>query len=222
MSGHHHPKNVPFRWPLPRCLVGLVPAKGTPLQASCWVTFIKSATIILCIEVSLWCFLIHIPYRTHGSMYNNLPLKYALWAGAIGAHLVGRCVLYSYRFLDLVIRWITMGNGWNLRKLAWLKPNDVKSLQSWASQTHWASMRCGGSTKSVKAPSRKYGTIGGTYCNEIQPIETFGEYESAINFKGFEALHNIVLNINDQLLCSDVQTEDRQMYNELRRSFEMF
>ena len=60
--------------------------------------------------------------------------------------------------------------------------------------------------------------IGRTYCNEIQPIETLAEYESATDFKGFEALHNIVLDINDQLLCSDVQTEAGQMYDELRRS----
>ena len=76
--------------------------------------------------------------------------------------------------------------------------------------------------KSVKAPSGKSGTIGRTYCNEIQPIETFVESESATDFKGFEALHNIVLDIDDQLLCSDVQTEAGQMYDELRRSFETF
>ena len=35
-------------------------------------------------------------------------------------------------------------------------------------------------------------------------------------FKGFEALHKFVLNINDQLLCSDVQTKARQMYDEMR------
>ena len=43
--------------------------------------------------------------------------------------------------------------------------------------------------------------------DEIQPIETFVEYESATDFKGFEALHNSVLGIDDQLLCFDVQTE---------------
>jgi hypothetical protein len=41
----------------------------------------------------------------------------------------------------------------------------------------------------------------------IQPIETFVEFESPTNFKGFEALHNIVLNIDDQLLCSNFQME---------------
>ena len=47
----------------------------------------------------------------------------------------------------------------------------------------------GGSMKSVKAPSGKFGTIRRTYCNEIQPTETFAEFESATDFKGFEALH---------------------------------
>ena len=58
--------------------------------------------------------------------------------------------------------------------------------------------------------------------DEIQPIETFVEFESATNFKGFEAPHNIVLGMDDQLLCSDVQTEVGQIYDELRRLFEMF
>ena len=38
----------------------------------------------------------------------------------------------------------------------------------------------------------------------IRLIETFVEYESATNFKSFEALHNIALNINNQLLWFDV------------------
>jgi signal recognition particle GTPase len=54
-------------------------------------------------------------------------------------------------------------------------------------------------------------------------IETFARSESATNFKGFEALHNIVLDIDNQLLCSDVQTEAiKHMYDELRRSFETY
>ena len=40
--------------------------------------------------------------------------------------------------------------------------------------------------------------------------------------QSFEALHNTVLNINNQLLWSDVQTEAGQMYDELRRWFETF
>ena len=58
--------------------------------------------------------------------------------------------------------------------------------------------------------------------DEIQPIETFDESESATDFKRFEALHNTIPDIDDQLLCSDVQMEARQMYDELRQSFETF
>ena len=74
----------------------------------------------------------------------------------------------------------------------------------------------------MKEPSEKFGTTGRTYCNEIKPIEIFAKSESATNFKGFEALHNNILDINDQLLCSDVQTEVAQMYDELRRLSETF
>ena len=158
-------------------------------------------------------------------MYSNLPFKYALWTRVVGAHLVGRCVLYSYRFLDILIRWIVTGNGWNLRRPAWPKPSYVKSLQSWASWTCRASGRWGGSMKWVKAPSGKSGTIGRTYCNGsfvARAYRTFVEFDSDTGFKGFEALHNIVLDIDDQLICSNVQTEARQLYDEMRWSFEMF
>ena len=52
--------------------------------------------------------------------------------------------------------------------------------------------------------------------DEFQLIETFVVSESAANFKGFEALHNIVLDIDNQLYCSDVQTEVGQIYDELQ------
>ena len=58
--------------------------------------------------------------------------------------------------------------------------------------------------------------------DKFQPIKTFDEYESATDLKAFEALHNIVLAIDNQLLCSDVQMEVGQIYDELRRSFETF
>ena len=57
--------------------------------------------------------------------------------------------------------------------------------------------------------------------DKIQPIMTIIEYESATDFKGFEALYNIVFDIDDQLLCSDVQARVGHMYDELRRLFEM-
>ena len=42
---------------------------------------------------------------------------------------------------------------------------------------------------------------------------TLAESESATDFKGFEALHNIVLDIGDQLLYSHVQTKDGHTYD---------
>ena len=58
--------------------------------------------------------------------------------------------------------------------------------------------------------------------DNIHPIETFAESESATDFKGFEARHTTVLDIDNQLLCSHVQTEAGGIYDELWRSFEMF
>ena len=57
---------------------------------------------------------------------------------------------------------------------------------------------------------------------EIQPIKTVVEFESATDFQGFEALHSTILDIDDQLLCSDVQTKVGQMYDELQRLLETF
>lgn len=50
----------------------------------------------------------------------------------------------------------------------------------------------------------------------------FVETESATDFKDFEALHNNILDIDDQLFYSDVQMKVGQMYYELRQSFETF
>ena len=74
----------------------------------------------------------------------------------------------------------------------------------------------------MKAPSGKFGRIRRTYCNKIHLIGTFVESDSATDFKGFEALHNNVLDIDDQLLCPNVQTEVEHMYDKLRRLFETF
>ena len=58
--------------------------------------------------------------------------------------------------------------------------------------------------------------------DEIELVKKFVEPKSAIDFKGFDALHNIVLDIDDELLCSKVQMEVGQMYDELQRFFETF
>ena len=112
------------------------------------------------------------------------------------------------------------GNGKWMKPKApiWPKSNNVKPLlskpmQSWANQMRQTSGHLGG--------RMKFGTIERTYCNKIQPIETFAEYESATNFKGFEFLQNNVLIIKDQLHCSNV-TKFEQMYDQLQQLFKMF
>ena len=57
---------------------------------------------------------------------------------------------------------------------------------------------------------------------ETQPIKTFAETKSVADFKGFEALRNNVLDIDNQFLCFDIQTKVGHMYDELRRLFETF
>ena len=156
------------------------------------------------------CF--HFCFSVDRQDYNNLLLKYALWARAVGAHLVGRCVLYSYRFLYPLIQCYTTGNEWNMRQRAWPKPNDVKSLQGWASRTHRASGCWGGSIEVSEGAIWKVAETlrieeEPPIYDEIQPFETFADSESDTDFKALEALHIIVLDIDDQLLCSDAQME---------------
>ena len=151
---------------------------------------------------------------------------------SVGGVLVGRCVLYSYRFVDPLIRGIATGNGWDLGQPIWMKPNDVKSLQTWESRMRQAS----GQRSMTQITYEEYCVVmledvdevftndanrWRSTCQWRSPTyrETF-ESKNVTDFKGFEALHNTFVDIDDQLLCSEVQTEARQMYDELRRSFE--
>ena len=61
-----------------------------------------------------------------------------------------------------------------------------------------------------------------TRLTEAQRCEILVESERDTGFKGIEALPITVLGIDDQLLCSDVQTEAAQMHDELHRPCETF
>ena len=125
-------------------------------------------------------------------------------------HLVGKCVLYSYHFLDPLIQWIAIGNGWNIRQPIWPKPN------------MWNHCKVE-QAKHAKQAGVEAGIWSQWRCHpRIQPIETFVEFENATNFKCFESQHNTVLDMDNLLLSSDVQMEVGQMYDELRRLFETF
>ena len=137
--------------------------------------------------------------------YINVPPKYGLWSGAVSVHLVGRCILYSYHFLDPLIRQITTRNTWNLRQPAWPRPNDVKSFQTKPNApSKWATFDNTNNKEYCVVMLEDVGEVlemmrieeEPPIDNAIHRIETFVECESATDFKDFEALHNTVLNID--------------------------
>ncbi len=46
--------------------------------------------------------------------------------------------------------------------------------------------------------------------------------ENKIIFQGFDSLYKQVLNIEDQLLCLEVQVEVEETFDDLKKSFESF
>ena len=58
--------------------------------------------------------------------------------------------------------------------------------------------------------------------DEIQPIKAFMDLKVLPTSKVLKLYTTLSSTPIDQLLCHDVQTEAGQMYDELRRSFEMF
>ncbi len=46
--------------------------------------------------------------------------------------------------------------------------------------------------------------------------------EKKVIFQGFNSLYKQVLNIEDQLLCLEVQTETKETFNDFKKSFESF
>jgi hypothetical protein len=46
--------------------------------------------------------------------------------------------------------------------------------------------------------------------------------ENKVIFRGFDSLYKQVLNIEDQLLCLEVQAEAKETFDDLKKSFESF
>ncbi len=46
--------------------------------------------------------------------------------------------------------------------------------------------------------------------------------ENKVIFRGFDFLYKQVLNIEDQLLCLEVQAEAKETFDDLKKSFESF
>jgi uncharacterized protein YigE (DUF2233 family) len=50
----------------------------------------------------------------------------------------------------------------------------------------------------------------------------FVESQDRVEFHGFESLYKQILDIEDHLLCSNVQIEAEEAFNNLKKSFEEF
>jgi hypothetical protein len=46
--------------------------------------------------------------------------------------------------------------------------------------------------------------------------------KNKVIFQGFDSLYKQVLNIEDQLLCLEVQAEAKETFNDLKKLFELF
>ncbi len=51
---------------------------------------------------------------------------------------------------------------------------------------------------------------------------SINDLENRIIFQGFDSLYKQVLNIEDQLLCLEVQAEAEKTFDDLKKSFESF
>ena len=96
-------------------------------------------------------------------------LKYALWTGAVGAHLVAN--FHQTR-----------------RKSICLNIEDAINEEYYV-----VMLEDVGEVLETMQIEKEPPMDG-----KIEPIETFAESENATNFKDFEALHVIVLDIDDQ------------------------
>jgi division protein CdvB (Snf7/Vps24/ESCRT-III family) len=58
--------------------------------------------------------------------------------------------------------------------------------------------------------------------SDVNQLEQIVESHDRVEFHGFESLYKQILDIEDQLLCSNVQTEAEKTFDDLKKSFEEF
>jgi hypothetical protein len=58
--------------------------------------------------------------------------------------------------------------------------------------------------------------------NDVNQPKQIVESQDRVEFHGFESLYKQILDIEDQLLCSNVQTEAEEAFDNLKKSFEEF
>jgi len=58
--------------------------------------------------------------------------------------------------------------------------------------------------------------------NDVNQPEQIVKSQDRVEFHGFESLYKQILDIEDQLLCSNVQTEAEEAFDDLKKLFEEF
>ena len=159
-------------------------------------------------------------------MYRNLLLKYALCTRADGAHLVGRCVLYSSfsRPFDSMNRngkWMkleaTWGNLLDRSQAMWNKKKWVILKILMAKQQRKLSCLW----RRMLMEFRKWFELKKNHLSMMK--SNLSRHLLSLKvLPTLKALHNIDLDVDNQLLCSNGQTEAGQMYDKMRRLFETF
>jgi hypothetical protein len=58
--------------------------------------------------------------------------------------------------------------------------------------------------------------------SDVNQPEQIVESQDRVEFHGFESLYKHIFDIEDQLLCSNVQIEAEEAFDDLKKSFEEF
>ncbi len=58
--------------------------------------------------------------------------------------------------------------------------------------------------------------------SDVNQLEQIVESQDRVEFHGFESLYKQILDIDNQLLCSNVQTEAEEAFDDLKKSFKEF
>jgi hypothetical protein len=70
--------------------------------------------------------------------------------------------------------------------------------------------------------SMKINEVGLDENSDVNQPEQIVESQDKVEFHGFESLYKQILDIEDRLLCSNVQTEAEEAFDNLKKSFEEF
>jgi len=68
----------------------------------------------------------------------------------------------------------------------------------------------------------KINEVGLDEDSDVNQLKQIVESQDRVEFHGFESLYKQILDIEDHLLCSNVQTKVEEAFNDLKKSFEEF